>query len=200
MEKNVKDVASPTEIANKDDVVSAINLLTDVELIKLERFATRRINICNLSTLGYTNKDLLNQAIVDTLDGTRTWNINSINFYTHLAGVIRSISGHWFEKYKKNHSSLEGMNYDTSELLLTESNSGLSHEKTINEEQLIKYILGKLCDDEIALKVINLLYKGYKGPEIKQKMDLNQSQYETIMKRIRRKTRTKLTSEALDEI
>src|SRR6266852_6390706 len=79
------------------DAQAALRLLTPVERKQLEAFAFWRVRGLGRKAAGRTGHDLLMDAIIDTLEGTRVWS-EKVTFYVHLLGAMRSISTKWLKK------------------------------------------------------------------------------------------------------
>src|SRR5262249_26180517 len=86
--------ARKDEIHTADEVVRALQRLSAAELLKLQNYAHWRIRGLGQYGRGKDEEDLLQEAILATVEGRRVWNKN-VEFTTHLAGSMRSISSNW---------------------------------------------------------------------------------------------------------
>src|SRR6516225_536411 len=94
------------------EVNRAIEALTCAELLKLKHYSVWRLTCLGRASRGHTWEDLLSEAKLSTLEGAtnngsgRRWNQN-VDFVTHLAGAMRSISSHWKRDFDEQEAALE---------------------------------------------------------------------------------------------
>lgn len=148
------------------DFKRALEAVSDADLARLEKIA----RILAAKTKGaMTPTDLLNEAVLRTLDGKRTWK-RSVSLVKHLAGTMKSIAFH--DKAK-----------DPPQWTPPEADPD-------NEDApgavalLVKHFEDKNDDD--ALLVLGGHAEEKEPEEIRDDLGLDQTRYETIMKSIRR--------------
>lgn len=178
--------------ASEDEIVAAIEALTDDKLRRLRQYARSRISILKRKALGRSHADLLQEAITDTLSGDRRWNKDAVNFPGHLTGAMRSISWKWGKQFDSDEPYLESevvrtspdgketnpMLNATSPALdarrVTAAKEDLEHvEKLVNDRPLAALIVAGMCDKMT-------------GPDIKEELEISQTQLETEMRWVRR--------------
>lgn len=163
-------------IASQDEVRQGITNLNDHDYKKLmiiaRLFAKERIR-GNVEEPG----DLLHNAIIKTLDGTRKWNM-SVSFLKHLDRVMESDSGHVAEKQQRSRQAPQ------SELEREDHTMSLDDQLAVREGA--KQLLELFDGDKSALEVLQLKSEGCSAAEIRDRLGIDKREYETITKRIRR--------------
>lgn len=186
----------PTET----NVSSAIQFLFDnlSELHRLRDCARFLLEGIGRAAEGHDPDDLLSEAVTRTLEGTRTWNQTSVDIFGHLLGVMKSISSHWAESVSKRGAST----YTESEVTRV-----LSDGKSVNEleqhkssrpgpdrvleaGQQLLLLENAFKEDREVTELIEALKAEFTGPEIRTLLGISPTEYETRMKRLRRKART----------
>ncbi|MFZ5894764.1 MAG: hypothetical protein ACOY0T_27115 [Myxococcota bacterium] len=168
------------------DVEAAIRALSDADSLRLRRVAEFRVRALAGLGLGIDGDDLLQEALARTLDGKRQWR-KSISFVRHLMETMRSIASHARDSMKACNAILDASEdaASTADGLPLKSHMGDGERIAAANEQLAKICQVFKDDDEVGL-VMQGLANEMKGPEIQQDLGLNETQYETIMTRLRR--------------
>src|SRR5689334_14666447 len=98
--------APARRVATPDEILQAIEKLTDADNERLEQFAISRIlRIGRLAAAGRSHKDLLHESLISLIEGPRYWYLDEdVSFMTCLLGVIRSLSSAWAGHRKRNPS------------------------------------------------------------------------------------------------
>lgn len=120
-------------------------------------------------------EDLLHDAIVKTMDGTRRWN-KRVSIIKHLDRVMESDAGHARAKAKR----VKQLGEQDLELV-DEAALVLEHAR----EQLAD-VLPLLANDGQAFEVLRLKGEGYSASEIRATMRFSEKEYDTVGRRIRR--------------
>ena len=183
------------------DIASAIKVLTPADWARLNRYATYRIRTIGPKAEGRTGDDLLQTALVDLLEGTRRWNKDKVGFVKFLIWAMKSISSNWARGYKEEETlayvldvkkdSQEGetigpldhiadVGPDSRQLVLNE-------EVRQSDRELLEAIDQLFKDDEKARMVIEAWEEGYDPPVVRELWRLSQKDYDTIVRRIRRR-------------
>lgn len=190
--------------ASIEEVETAIDSLTKRELWRLEQYAKRRIRGIGRSSLGRNYEDLLQQAVTDTLSGSRRWNKEAVDFTRHLVGAMRSISSHWRERFDPDEA------YSESEAVLVShvgraSNPMLDVASPIPDgrrvteaKAAVERIERLVSGHPLASLIIDGLREGLTGPEIQKTLEISQKEYETAMKWLRRTVRADANKEGRD--
>jgi hypothetical protein len=120
--------------------------------------------------------DLLQEAITRTLNGSRNWDSQKIDFVTHLKGCMRSIAS---ELAKRARLELEA------------AKDSASNQQAIEVEyyaplQILDDLRIELRQDETALRILELLLQGNTRGEIVRALQMRTDVYDAARKRITR--------------
>jgi DNA-directed RNA polymerase specialized sigma24 family protein len=150
------------------------------------------ISRANAYGTGLGAEDLLQEAVVRTLNESRKWPAD-VNVDAYLTQVIRSIASHRREKLEKSPEVLEVdvVNSDggvegvrsLDQMLMDESNTPC-HE--VSAEQLIHSIHQQFADDEAVLSVMRTQIEGWSREEGCERTGLTSREYDAALKRLRR--------------
>jgi hypothetical protein len=185
--------------ATFDEVEAAIEALSPEEERRLLLKARTRISVIGRAALRRDEEDLLREAITATLDGTRRgdgrhWNKN-VSFFQHLVGAMRSISSHWLEAFDEQEAFLEADVQSQDEeghvlnpMLNVKAATPNQDRELIAREQ-VERLKKLVASRDLAVLIVDGLREGMNGPEIKNLLEISQTQYETEMKWIRRTLR-----------
>jgi DNA-directed RNA polymerase specialized sigma24 family protein len=181
--------------ATPAEVDTAVRALTRADLHRLRSFAFFRARRLGPAGFGLGPQDLIQQALLKTLEGQRSWNKGSVSFLGHLMGVIRSDVSHHGEQARANppvrtEADMPRKTEDDSpgplELLPDRAASPESSEAAKQEIERIRGLFG---DDTLVTLLIDGLAEGMKGPEIQEALGVSRAEYEAAMKRLRRGAR-----------
>ena len=177
--------------ASSDEILSAIEALTEGELVKLERYAKYRIKGLGRRARGRDHEDLLREAITATFAGNRRWNPGAVRFFAHLIGVMRSLSSHWAEQFDPEEAYLESELVPADESsesgrLENEPSTIPSAERQLSAREELQQIERYFSDDPLVARLLGALREGLSGPEIRAQLGLTKRAFETGMKRLRR--------------
>jgi RNA polymerase sigma-70 factor (ECF subfamily) len=163
------------------DVARAIHALSDTELVRLKALA--RLWSRGLPG-GFGWADVLNEAIVRVLDGSRPWppNVPLLGF---LSGVMRSICD---DLWRKARRELLVRNGDARALSTPDEEAATAPdpEQTLAAAQALAEVNRLFAADPCALKVIAGLAEGLTPNEICRTYEMTALEYETTRKRMRR--------------
>ena len=146
-------------LATPEEVVKAIESLSDGQLLKLQRSAKWRIRGLGRMALGRDHKDLLNEAITRTLEGKRTWAKDKVDFPGHLIGAMQSISSGWADSCAPKEAAFESeliMNRDGEFIrpINKATAPGIRQEDNIIAKQKIERVEGLFEKDETVLLIL----------------------------------------------
>lgn len=187
--------APDKEPATSDEVAKEIASLTDGQILKLLNFAKWKIKGLGRKALGRDHQDLLNESITRTLEGTRNWPKSAVDFMGYLFGTMRSISSNWAESFDPEEAALESevvINTEEGKTISPINKAeapGISPEDNIIAKQKIERIEGLFEKDETVLLIIEGFRSEMTGPEIQEAIGITKTEFETAMKRMRRKVR-----------
>lgn len=186
-------IPEPT-YATEAEIESAIAALTKAELYRLDKYADFRAGALVGAGLGISGADLLQEALSRTLSGARRWS-KVVDFAQHLIATIRSISNGEFKRihgvvFDLSDGSPDGLKLDErdpGEFALSSLIPEPERQVAVREE--LARIERLFVGDDRASMVMEGLAEGLTGPEIQSYLELSQTEYETIMKRLRRGAR-----------
>lgn len=186
--------------ANRDEIARAIETLTAGELLKLKSSAVYRVRGLGRAACGRTDEDLLGEAWLAVLSGAanngsgRHWKGN-IDLPILMKGAMRSISSHWKRDFDEQEADLE------SEILTPNeggrvaspidnvASNAPSQERELAARQQCNDIASRCHRDAAARKVLEGLSGGLTPGGVMSAYGLSRSEYQKIMKRLRRRTR-----------
>jgi DNA-directed RNA polymerase specialized sigma24 family protein len=205
MDQDAAPDAPPAKIAAQAEIVKAIEALTDEDSERLERVAIYRVvRIGRPAANGRTHEDLLQEALARTLDGSRNWCPENVDFAPFLAGVIRSIASEWAGHRERNADLPE---YALLESQITKEDEGgnqfspfdglktpeptierrmVDSETEAEQKALVAEIERHFAQDENAACVLLGWQDGMDGPAIQKEFGFSDTTYRTIVRRIRR--------------
>lgn len=179
-----KGVAA-VEFATEDEVARAVEDLSEPQLARLLRAATLRARALTAYGLGTDGNDLLQEAMVRTLAGTRRWK-RGVPFETHLHSTVRSICSHAPGELEPGMVVATAAEHpsapEAAELLAASGDAARS--LAVKEE--LDEIRRRFEGDDQMLLLIDALGEQMKGPEIQQLLEVTVTQYESLMTRLRR--------------
>jgi hypothetical protein len=156
-------------------IETAIESLSDADWYRLRQVA--RILAWKVPSMD--GEELLFEALERTLDDRRRWNRAAVEFVGHLIGAMRSIASH-----EASRRGLDTVGLTSSMDLIAPENP----ENSLSADEQIRRLrthFGERHDRE-ALLVLDAMELGCDGPTIRSQLGLNQTQLETIVRRIRR--------------
>jgi RNA polymerase sigma-70 factor (ECF subfamily) len=155
------------------DIGWAIRTLPDADILRLRALASLRAR--GLPG-GVTWSDLLNEAILRALDGSRHWP-PGVPLVAFLAGIMRSLRAEHWQRARR-----EGQMVETA----SDAAHAADPERVYAATQTLACIDRLFADDAIALKIIAGLAHGLAAEEIRRLYGLNEIDYNTARRRIRR--------------
>lgn len=183
--------------ASEEEVVAALDALTDGQLKALKQYSRWRIRGLGRKSLGRNYEDLLQEAVTATLAGDRHWNKDCGEFFLHLIWAMRSISSNWRRKFDEGepyleseiiHTTPEGKESNPMYDVTTPSQDGRRVAANKDQVEHIEKLVSD-ADRSLASLIIDGLREGMNGPEIKETLGISQKELETEMKWLRRTAR-----------
>ena len=125
-------------------------------------------------------EDLLQEAVVKTLDGRRRWNL-TVTIIKHLDRVMESDSGHIAQKRLAHGITA-----------LPDNHAEPAAQRPSPEDQLrvldeLDSVFALFADDPSALALLRLRGNGLPASDIQRDLGMGKTEYETVNKRIRRR-------------
>lgn len=205
MKERVPSRVPEEKAATPDQIRAAIESLTEADFERLDEFAKNRVRRLGPKAARITAGELLNEAVISILDGTRRWNPEKVDLPGLLIGAMRSITSNWARKYdpdeglvlesdlKRPGSDGEAGTtvFDTAESKEPNPEQVLLASELSREQLLVERIEQIFTDDPDANWVLECWADGMDGPAIKQLLDWTETQLNTTVRRIRRKIKAK---------
>jgi RNA polymerase sigma-70 factor (ECF subfamily) len=164
-------VTAEPEYATPEEAAEALEKLGQADRLRIESLARNRL---------YGNdsewEDLLQEALTRILEGTRRWP-RDLPIVAFIAGVMRSLAS---ERRKQRRYSSEE---EASQV--ADGNPGPEQQAAARAE--IQALENHFGDDDEALEVLMGKFDGLTPAEIQTIFDLTKTQYDSTLKRIRRK-------------
>jgi hypothetical protein len=188
-DRNPPNPGGERRYATAEEVEAAAGALTNEDYTKLMLIATSFCKRRRLEPNVMEPKELLSEAVLRTLRLDKKWN-KAVSFLKHLDRAMENISGHLVRELVRERNKMVAFPNglapeDTSN---ADTAQQVSHDETIatreEAETAIKAVFG---DDDIAIRVFKRRVEGYEASEIQSQLCLTGTQYEAIVKRIRRK-------------
>lgn len=173
-------------VATKEEIVREIQMLPFSQWQDLKKFAYRRARGFP-ANLGKTGEDLFQEALLQTFDGRKKWNMAAVDIFGHLLFAMKNIAHAWEEKRQ---STLESVTHnaegDELSRLDNKPSSDPAVDKCISARDEVERLFGKFREDEVATAILQAeLEGGTTAREIMQKQSLTKRQYESARRRIR---------------
>ncbi len=190
------------KVATVEEVSNAIEQVSADGWAKVYAFAKNRARLMALYGGAVEESDLIQEAIAALLQERRTWKPSQVNFVGVLIGAIRSIaSNHKAKSLSSGYSIPESQFTTTEDGEESEAPTALYADSRPNQEQTMiqtereaDYVLrvqelyGVFDCDREARDVMDGWRDGMSGTEIMEVLEIDRKGYETIAKRIRRKS------------
>jgi DNA-directed RNA polymerase specialized sigma24 family protein len=181
--------------ATPDEVRAAIDALSKTDWYRLRKFADYHVFLLGEKSGDRRGPDLLNEAFLRLLQGSRKWDKSKVGFMGFLYGAIESIADSWL---RKKGSPTEAPVLASS--LIKENEDGdLSdpaeefQSETPDQARMLIYretlddIATLLADDQEIQMIIEGIREGLDPPAIRELWGLSQPQYNAIVVRMRRR-------------
>jgi hypothetical protein len=156
-----------------ENVLKAIQSLSIVQLLRVQRYARWRIRWLNGETAGRDHEDLISEAITATLSGEVTWS-TEIPFDDHLISVMRDISDGWRIAEERELKAWSLLNQ-----------APRSEDRSASLVTALNRVREKLASDTEASAVLRLMGAGMTRSAIQRRTNLSESQYRAALRRIR---------------
>jgi DNA-directed RNA polymerase specialized sigma24 family protein len=170
-------------VARGDDVASAIDALSDIDLVRLKALA--RLWSRGLPG-GLTWSDILHEAVARVLDGSRHWP-PGVPILAFLSGVMRSIcNDHWRRARYEQRLLVSRDDPGQRNWPGEEADDVPDQERVLAAAQMLANVYRLFEADPLALKIIAGMADGLPAREICNVHDMSELDYDTTRRRIRR--------------
>jgi DNA-directed RNA polymerase specialized sigma24 family protein len=171
--------------AREGDIRDEIEALTSADLLRLESYAAWRLRGLGRHAAGRTADDLVHEAILSALSGTRKWNRKRVDFVGFLTGAMRSISSNWAARARIADVVASSDSVAVALHRVPTPEPGADHVMEAAERE--RGILARFESDRTASIVLRELLEGETVRDICVRYRIDQNQYQATLKRIRRR-------------
>ena len=192
--------------ASLEDIRRAFASLTEADWVKLDACANACIRRIGISASGRDACQLFMKAMDSLETGRRLWRPGNVELVPFLIGTMWSISSNW-ARQRMTTGYLELSESD----LVTRSDEGeeldnaleqarakdptpeqqLVESEYTTQEQLVEEIESLFKDKPLASLLIDGWKAGMKGPEIIEALNIDENQYRTAARLVRRRIDTR---------
>jgi len=172
-----RTIPAGTSDAAAGDVGCALRTLSDADLVRLKSLA--RLWSRGLPG-GFGWADVLNEAIMRSLDGSRRWP-PEVPLLAFLSGVMRSICDEHWRRARRDRALLVAAP-DAHGSVIAPDNP----ERVLAAAQALGAINGLFADDPAALKILAGMAEGMTAHDIRLHSDMSERDYDSTRKRMRR--------------
>jgi hypothetical protein len=183
------------KVATAEEITEAIEKLLPDEWAKLYAYARNRARMMALYGGAVDEFDLVQLAVTALLEDRRTWNPKKVAFTGLLMGTMRSIaSNHKAKALTSGYSESESQLASAAEedqpdsLIERHPDARLTPEQQMILTGWVAEIYDFFKDDAEACLVMDGWRDDLSGTEIIETLEIDRKGYETIVKRIRRKS------------
>ena len=180
------------DVASLDEVREAIEQLTTEDLLRLRSFASWRMRGLGNLARGKGRKDLLQEAMVATLNTSRRkWRKGMVDFPYHLCKTMESISNGWGRR-KDFGEKLETDLYpadpdqEVEDLLGSLEPTLPDQERQAIARQDLDLLRQSIADDPIATEVLSGMQEDLTGSDIKEILSISETELQSARRKIRR--------------
>ena len=173
--------------ATPAEVETAIQALSDVDGHRLKKVSDLFAGKLRALGLGIGGRDLLQEAIAKTYGGVRHWKKKKVTFVKHLIETMRSIASHAPDELKgatvvaaSAEDALGGLDG------IAGSSSTPDPRRMTSAREQLGEIWKTFEDDVEVVFVLEAIAEGKPGPEIQAELGITGTEYETILRRLRR--------------
>ena len=174
------------EVATKDEIAAALRCLSDADLRRLERIA--RIRVIGLHAVDW--QDLLNEAIVRLLEGSRRWP-RDVPLIVFLRETMRSIASEYWRRLKApvvvSESEANTDRVTGDGIVDNTADWTTQPERRASADEVLELIEREFADDADALQVIDGMVRGNSPRAIHEEACINATRYASTQRRIRRR-------------
>ena len=197
-----KPQSKSEKVATVEEVSNAIEQVSPDGWAKVYAFARNRARFMALYGAAVEESDLVQEAIAALLQERRTWKPSQVNFVGLLIGAFRSVaSNHKAKSLSSGYSISESQITTPNDGDESEAPTALHADSRPNQEQTmiqqereagdvlrVQELYGIFDSDKEARDVMDGWRDGMSGTEIMEVLEIDRKGYETIAKRIRRKS------------
>jgi hypothetical protein len=188
--------------ASLEDIRRAFASLTAADWVKLDAYASACVRRLGISASGRDAVHLFMQAMESLETGRRLWRPGNVKLVPFLIGTMWSISSNWARQRKatgyvhisetdlairSDEGEELGTALDLAQAKDPSPEQRLVQSEYIAEEQLIEEIESLFKDQPLVSLVVDGWKAGMKGPEIIEALNINDNEYRTAARLVRRR-------------
>ena len=185
-ERKPRIMLEQRDVATKDEIAAALRCLSDADLRRLERIA--RIRVIGLHAVDW--QDLVNEAIVRLLDGSRRWP-RDVPLVVFLRETMRSIASEYWRRLKApvvvSESEANTDRVTGAGIVDNTADWTTQPERRASADEVLEQIEREFADDADALQVIDGMVKGNSPRATQEVACMNATRYASTQRRIRRR-------------
>jgi DNA-directed RNA polymerase specialized sigma24 family protein len=175
-------------------IEAAIGSLSESDALRLARYGEFRARALRANGLGIDGDDLIQEALVRTVDGRRHWK-KGVTFVKHLIETMRSISNHARDELKQYRALPDSADTPGKKGLDGSLKSEVADAVALaGVREELAGIAASFAGDQTVRSIIEGLQTEMTGPEIQRQLGLTSTEYASAMTRLRRGARRKLQS------
>jgi len=186
------------DFATLPEIEEALNSLSDSDLNRIKKEARSLAALYWFCSKGRDEDDLMQIAFERVLTLKRKWSKSKVDFVRFILGTVRSVANHWVEEkgagLEVQSQILQTDEGDVLDQMENSPSHRTSPEDELNDqigkmthEKLVEWIDDFFKDDTPVQLVMLELLESKKGPEIQESFGIDQTEYQTIIKRMDRK-------------
>lgn len=195
MAKKVAAAVSEDRVATPVEIDAAVESLSPADWYRLRKFADYHILLLQEKTGDRRGPDLLNAAFERLLEGSRKWDKTKVDFMGFLYGAMRSIANSWLRK-KVSPTEAPVL---ASALVKEDDDGNLSdpaeefassppdHATMLVYQKTLEQVNEVCADDQELQMVLEGFKDGLDPADIRKLWGLSQTEYNTIVRRMRRR-------------
>jgi DNA-directed RNA polymerase specialized sigma24 family protein len=193
-----RQLSKSEKVATVEEIGLAIEKLTTAEWAKLHSFARNRARMMALRGSAFTEEDLVSEAVAALLKERRHWNPKKVDFLGVVMGAMRSIASNYKASAKNGDFALPASQVSSPEEDDEEAPNVAEllpdrrpdPEKAVMISNMLFEVYESFSEDPEALVIMDGLRDLMTGSQIIEALGIDRNAYETIVRRIRRKTAT----------
>lgn len=165
------------------DIGAALHALSDDDLLRLRALA--RLRARALPPGGVTWSDLLHEAVLRALEGTRRWP-PGVPLLAFLSGIMRSLCDEQWRRRRREGPAPGEVEAAAMPTAAATAADDADPERAYAAAQALAAVNRLFACDAVALKVIAGLANGMGAEEIQSRYGLSAVEYDTARRRMRR--------------
>ena len=191
-----EDGVAPSSTASLDEVRSAIESLTDADLLRLEQVAVRRLRWLGVLDPQAMAADLINESVRRLLERRRTWRPDRVGFLELMRGIIWSIANDWGRMARSDRPGMVALGLPEEGETAVDGvrDPALTQEEELLRRQREAAVWELFAGDPASTAVLSDLLAGFSFRDIRERRMLDDCALQATLKRIRRRVSQQVRS------